>query len=102
MPILLLICVFLLFCLFYGIYAGVKTVARGAGRIRSHVNLVNAEAAAQPENAVCARAAQTHASHEYCIDALRSLFVLYQSGALTKEEFEQFKQYLLSSMTARA
>lgn len=102
MPIFLLICVFLLLCLFYGIYAGVQTAARGAGRIRSHVNLANAPAAASPETEACAQAAEIHASHQYCIDELRSLFTLYQSGALTKEEFEQFKQHLLSRMTARA
>jgi hypothetical protein len=102
MPIFLLICAFLMLCLFYGIYASVQTVARGAGRIRSHVHLVNAQAAVQPETEACAQAAQIHASHQYCIDELRSLFALYQSGALTKEEFEQFKQHLLSRMTARS
>lgn len=82
MQILLLICFSLLLCLFYGICAGVQTVARGVGRIRSHVNLVNAPAAAQPEIEACAQAAKIHASHQYCMDELRSLFALYHCKGL--------------------
>lgn len=101
MPILLLIGAFLVVCLFYGIHAAVQTVSHGAARVRSHVSLAGTQAVTQPETEAPTEAAQVHASHQYCIDELRSLFALYQSGALTKEEFEQSKQHLLSRMTAR-
>lgn len=102
MPILLLIGTFLVVCLFYGIHSAVRTVSHGAARVRSRVNFAGTGAETLTEPEAPKGAAQRHASHQYSIDELRSLFALYQSGALTNEEFTQIKQHLLSRMTACA
>jgi len=101
MPILLMICVFLVLCLLYGMYTSARSVVRGAGRIRSHVSPAHPPAAVLPVPEAGTQAYRLHTAHQYCIDELRAVFALYQSGALTKEEFEQTKRHLLSNMTVR-
>jgi len=99
MLILMLICAFLILCLLYGMYASARSVARGAGHIRSHV-APNLSAIAPAEMDFGAPLPRFHACYQARIDELRALFALYQSGALTQAEFEQAKQHLLSKMTA--
>ena len=92
MLILMLICVFLILCLLYGMYASARSVARGAGHIRSQVTPAETDLDAPPP--------RFHACYQARIEELRALFVLYQSGALTQDEFEQTKRHLLAKMTA--
>jgi hypothetical protein len=99
MLILMLICVFLILCLLYGMYASARSVARGAGHIRSHVT-PNSTAVAPAETDLCAPLPKFHACYQSRIEELRSLFALYQSGVLTQAEFEQTKRHLLAKMTA--
>lgn len=67
MPTFLMICVFLMLCLLYGIHSIVQAVT---GRIRSHAGLVNAQVAAQSETEACIQVAQINASHGYYVDEL--------------------------------
>lgn len=79
--------IFFFFFLLCGIYASLASVARGAGRICSRL-------VAKPEPGV----AETDGSDRDEVDKLKSLFELYQHGALTKEEFNQLKRHLFSTM----
>lgn len=99
MLILMLICVFLVLCLLYGMYASARSVARGAGHIRSHVT-PNPAAVTPAETRLNSPLPRFHACYQARIDELRALFALYQSGALTQAEFEQAKRHLLAKMTA--
>lgn len=92
MRIVLMIGVILFFFfLLCGVYASLSSVARGAGRIRSRL-------AAKPEPVV----ADAGGGDPDDIDKLKSLFALYQQGALTKEEFDQFKRHVFSTLPRRA
>jgi hypothetical protein len=92
MRIVLMIGVILFFFfLLCGVYASLSSVARGAGRIRSRL-------VAKPEPVVAGAAGGDPDD----IDKLKSLFALYQQGALTKEEFDQLKRHLLSTLPQRA
>lgn len=79
------------FFLLCGVYASLSSVARGAGRIRSRL-------VAKPEPVV----ADAAGGDPDDIDKLKSLFALYQQGALTKEEFDQLKRHLLATLPQRA
>lgn len=92
MRIVLMIGVILFFFfLLCGVYASLSSVARAAGRIRSRL-------VAKPEPVV----ADPAGGDPDDIDKLQSLFALYQQGALTKEEFDQLKRHLLSTLPQRA
>lgn len=89
--IFLLVVLFVLGCLLYGIYAGVSAI----GRIGAHMSDQEHEpmplplpnnAEAPPKN-----------SRDYVAE-LQALFALHQSGALTAEEFEQLKKRLLTEI----
>lgn len=101
MLILMIICAFLILCLLYGMYASARSVARGADRILSRVTLTEAAVEA-PAADVYVRPPILHANCQSRIEELRAVFALYQSGALTHQEFEQSKRYLLAKMTAHA
>ena len=92
MRIVLMIGVILFFFfLLCGVYASLSSVARGAGRIRSRL-------VAKPEPVV----ADAAGGDPDDIDKLKSLFALYQQGALTKEEFDQLKRHLFSTLPHQA
>lgn len=92
MRIVLMIGVILFFFfLLCGVYASLSSVAHGAGRIRSRL-------VAKPEPVV----ADAAGGDPDDIGKLKSLFALYQQGALTKEEFDQLKRHLLSTLPQRA
>ncbi len=99
MLILMLICAFLVLCLLYGMYASARSVARGAGHIRSQV-MPNPAAVTPAETDLDAPLPKFHACYQSRIEELRALFALFQSGALTQAEFEQAKRHLLAKMTA--
>lgn len=90
MPILL-ISALLLFFLCYGAKTSARSVANRAEQARSRL--------CAPDDIM--QASKSGASVDRNIETLRSLFALYQSGALTKDEFEGFKAHLLSNLTAR-
>ena len=87
--IFLLVVLFVLGCLLYGIYAGVSAI----GRIGAHMSDQEHEPMPRPlpNNAEV----PPKNSRNYVAE-LQALFALHQSGALTAEEFELLKQRLLS------
>ena len=89
--IFLLIVLFVLGCLLYGIYAGVSAIGRIGARM--------GEQEQRPIPCPLLNGADTppKASRDYVAE-LQALFALYQSGALTEEEFAQLKQHLLAEM----
>lgn len=92
MRIILMIGVILFFFfLLCGVYASLASVARGAGRICSRL-------VAKPEPVVADAAGRDPDQ----VDKLKSLFELYQHGALTKEEFNQLKRHLFSTMQVQS
>lgn len=97
--IFLLIVLFVLACIFYGIYAGVSAIGRGAarmGRHQRHCTEPNAPPRPLPANT----AIQTEPHRDY-VDKLQALFALHQNGALTVDEFERLKLHLLFTITPR-
>lgn len=92
--IFLLIVLFVLGCLLYGIYAGVSAIGRIGARIGDQEH--------EPMPCPLPNGAETppKASQNYVAE-LQALFALHQSGALTAEEFEILKQRLLSKITYR-
>lgn len=93
--IFLVISLFALACVFYGIYAGVSAIGRGAARMggRQHrpTDPNTPPIQALPANT----AAQPALSRDYVAE-LQALFALHQSGALTLDEFDRLKQRLLA------
>lgn len=85
-----LIALFLIVCVLYGIAAGVQTVARGAAWFT--------EGQAPENNAP--RAASAPSPAQRSLRQLQELHGLYQNGALTEDEYEQFKQYILAGIAA--
>lgn len=80
-----LMALFFMGCVFYGISAGVQAITRKAAR------LVGGRELGQPE--IPPNVAPLHGY----LDELQRLHELYQRGALSQEEFHQFKQHLLSA-----
>lgn len=98
--------VILLVCLVCGIYTSARMITRGADCIRSQLRPKDATKVMVLADDACemdtAAVTSVHGWNQCCMDDLKSLFALYQSGALTKEEFEQVKRHLLSKMKAYA
>lgn len=89
--IFLLVVLFVLGCLLYGIYAGVSAIRRIGARIGDQ----------EHEPMPCPLPNGTEAPPKACRDyvaELQALFALHQSGALTADEFAQLKQHLLVEM----
>lgn len=84
--ILFLLGLFAIGCVLYGISAGVQTLTRGATR------LAGGHCAKADTPSIAPSSAQSYL-HE-----LQELHRLYQSGALSREEFDEFKKYLLSTI----
>lgn len=95
--ILMLLGLFIIACMFYGIAAGVQTVTRCAvrltgGRTQPVANKQKGNhAPAHPTSAV-----------QRGIHDLQELHQLYQSGALSAEEFAQLKHIVLFTVTLPA
>lgn len=96
--IFLLLCLFAIACVFYGISAGVQIIQRcatwltGSDRAPS-ANASRAEQAQQTTSSISAPSRT-----QRCLQELQGLYRLYQDGALSQHEFEQLKQYLLSTI----
>jgi hypothetical protein len=92
MRIVLMIAVILFFFfLLCGVYASLTSVVRGAGRILS-----------RPAPKTDAVAADVTGSDPGDVDKLKTLFELYQQGALTTEEFTRLKRHLFSKMQVQS
>jgi hypothetical protein len=93
--ILMLLGLFIIACLFYGIAAGVQTMARSAtrltgGRTQPAVHKRNGKSAPAPSTSALQRG----------IRDLQELHQLYKSEVLSAEEFDQLKHILLSTITS--
>lgn len=78
-----LLVLFLIGCLLHGIAAGVQTIFRGATKLTGEIP---AKASMPPSRA------------QSPLNELQQLYQLYQEGALTREEFAQFKQYIFTAL----
>lgn len=78
-----LMALFFMGCVFYGISAGVQAITRKAAKLFGSPELSNPEA--RPDAAPLPG----------YLDELQKLHELHQCGALSQEEFRQFKQHLL-------
>ena len=122
--ILLLLSLFAIGCVFYGISAGVQIIQRGFSWLAesarddasdkrplitplppSTVNIADALTARQedsmPEPTVNTPLTEASAMQR-SIDELRDIFALYQQGELTQAEFESMKQFLLTCIKTAA
>ena len=101
--ILLLLSLFTVGCLLYGISAGVQVVQRGFNAFASNDSGDDVKKPQSPPNPPVAPLTikspdAAPVSWRY-INELQTLFELHQSGALTQQEFEQCKWHVLHSMT---
>ena len=87
MQILLFLGAVLIFFLLCGMSTSAKAVARGAERVRAQLG---AQASPSPE--------PVHGCNQAWLQDVNSLFALYQSGALTREEFDEAKRHLLARL----
>lgn len=89
--ILLLLALFVLACMLYGIYAGVAAIARGIARLGEGPS----EPMVQPSSTNIATPVSLHRDY---VPELQALFTLHHSGALTAGEFERLKQRLFAEI----
>lgn len=75
----------LVICLFWGAFATVKSLIIGFHRLF---------VPQKPELVSAVNDAEV--GRQNCTDELKRLFGLYQSGALTKEEFEEVKRTVIA------
>ena len=104
--VLLLLALFLIGCVLFGIAAGVQIIQRGFAWATDWARndtppAPPASAPLPPHTAQSppADAADTP-SLQHGVYELREIFTLYREGALTREEFENMKQHLLHKMKA--
>lgn len=89
MQILLFLGAVLIFFIIYGMFESTRTVARGAERVRAQL---------------CPQAspAPVQGCNQAWLQDVNRLFALHQSGALTREEFDEAKRHLLARLKASA
>ncbi|MBP8151015.1 MAG: SHOCT domain-containing protein [Xylophilus sp.] len=78
---------FVIGSLLHGLYVGLRSVARGLSWFQS-----------QPATEDATPEAMGATEIERGIDELTTLFALYQSGALTQQEYDALKQALLCNV----
>ena len=118
--IFLLLALFFIGCVLYGISAGVQNIVRGFTRLTegarnsaspeepSPISLPTAMAKTANDSALEKQNKKPCVSEidaspiQRSINELREIFALYQQGALTQEEFESLKQRLLNSVNTAA
>ena len=100
--IMFLLGLFAIVCVLYGISAGVQTIQRGLTRLLNNGRNDEAtEALPAPvtlETTESVNAKEAAPSCQGYIGELRELYELHKQGALTKEEFQDWKRHLLSAM----
>lgn len=88
-----MVVMFSISCVFYGISAGVQGIQRGWNYLVTYNNN-------KKEDALLGQAeTESSATLLFPIDELKKLFDLYQTGALTRTEYEQCKRYLLTQIS---
>ena len=93
--IFLLIVLFVLGCLLYGIYAGVSAIGRLGARIGDQEQEQEQEQESMPYSLPNSAEMPPKISRDY-VTELQALFALHQSGALTTEKYVQFmKKFIL-------
>ena len=98
--ILFLLGIFAIGCVLYGISAGVQIIQRGFSRLANATHASETNAPKQRLQTPPPPSEQpTPSPAQRCLDELNELHRLYQNGALTRDEFEQFKRHLLSPIT---
>lgn len=100
--ILFLLSLFAIGCVLYGISAGVQVVQRGFNALASNGSGSSGNSTKEPQPPAATltnKATDAATLPQRCINELRALFDLYQSGALTQQEFEKCKWHVLHSMT---
>lgn len=97
MQILVALVAILILWLVVGAWTSARSVARGADRIRSQVAAKSRSSGVEP-----LQGTQGGGCHQSCMQDVKSLFALYQSGALTREEFDDAKRHLLARLKASA
>lgn len=95
MPLLVALFVLLILWLTIGICTSARTVARGADCIRSQLSAKGKSFDADP-----LQVTPDGECLPSCIQDVKSLFALYQCGALTREEFDDAKRHLLARLKA--
>lgn len=100
--IMFLLGLFAIVCVLYGISAGVQTIQRGLARLLNNGRNDEAPAASPApitsETPESGSAKEPAPSCQGYIGELRELYELHKQGALTKEEFQDWKHHLLSAM----
>lgn len=103
--IIFLLGLFAIGCVLYGISAGVQIIQRGFSALASSGGNSNgAKESQRPPKTPSAIGTNALADTgtpfpRRCVQELQALFSLYQSGALTQQEFEQCKWHVLQSMS---
>ncbi|MBP0622904.1 SHOCT domain-containing protein [Cupriavidus sp. LEh25] len=82
----------------YGISAGVQTIQRGLARLLNHEASAAKPAPVTLEITGSGNAKDPAPSCQGNIGALRELYELHKQGALTKEEFQDWKHHLLNAV----
>lgn len=95
--IFLLIFLFVLACVLYGICVGVSAIGRGAARLGWHQHRPT-NPKIPPIRPLPANTAESPALTRDYVAELQTLFALRQSGALTLDEFDRLKQRLLAEI----
>ena len=98
--ILFLLALFAIGCVLYGISAGVQIIGLGVSRLArlGHKSKASADST-QSQQQITPSAPPVLSSAQRCLDGLKELHGLHQMGAVSQEEFEQLKRYLLSTIT---
>jgi len=91
--------VFLIASIFYGFAEGAKIVRRFVVWLFTPTFFRWSRAAEKPVTELPAQLMPKPSTAHNCLDELQELHNLYQNGGVSKEEFEQLKQCLLSSIT---
>ena len=106
--IMLLLGLFVIGCMLYGITAGVQVVQRGLSRLANSRHNGDVPAArpapvtlptAEPDNAK--EPPSEKSPFQRNIGELREIFALYQQGGLTQEEFQDLKHHLLTAIQSK-
>ena len=99
--ILFSLALFAIACVFYGISAGVQAIRLGFYQLAGigHKSKANLPGAQVQQQTPPSDQQPATSSAQRCLDGLKELHGLHQTGALSQEEFEQLKQYLLSTIT---
>jgi hypothetical protein len=100
--IVVLIGLFFVASMFYGFAEGAKIVRRFVVWLFTPTFLRGSRAAKKPVPELPVKLMRRQSTAQSHLDELQELHNLYQNGALSREEFEQFKQSLLSSIAGTA